>query len=414
MRAIMALATCLVLAVNANAGPYDDARAAMVAAYQAGDYPAMRAAAQRAVDAAPDYPGALFNRALAEVLDDDAETALDTLSAIAAMGVDIGAANIPQFAPVQELPGWSAYAAAVTKLHEPVGYATVAEKHDGADFVPEGIAVGAGGELYLGSIRHGTLVRLGKEPRVLSDANGHWSVFGMRLDRRGGIWFASAAVPEFAAVNEESLGQTGLFRLDLESNEISHRAVLPMTGDRRVLGDLVLLDADTVLTTESLSGAVYNYSIKNKKFTELLPPGTFRSAQGLVLDATRRFLYVADYVGGLYRLDLEGGSLVRVTAASDVCLYGIDGLYRHGKELIAIQNGIRPHRVVGLTLADDGVTVASSRVLARNLPDFDEPTLGVVVDDEFYFVANSHWNRFDADGTLPDDLTGPIILKLQL
>ena len=52
--------------------------------------------------------------------------------------------------------------------------------------------------------------------------------------------------------------------------------------------------------------------------------------------------------------------------------------------------------------------------LAANLPEFDEPTLGTIVGDDFYFVANSHWNRFDANNELPGGLTGPIVLKLSL
>jgi len=89
-------------------------------------------------------------------------------------------------------------------------------------------------------------------------------------------------------------------------------------------------------------------------------------------------------------------------------------LYRHGNELIAIQNGIRPHRVVAYRLSDDGVSIEASRTLASNLPEFDEPTLGVVRGDDFYFVANSHWNRFDTENRLPDGLSGPIILILEL
>ena len=42
------------------------------------------------------------------------------------------------------------------------------------------------------------------------------------------------------------------------------------------------------------------------------------------------------------------------------------------------------------------------------------PTLGTIVGDDFYFVANSHWNRFDANNELPGGLTGPIVLKLSL
>lgn len=86
-------------------------------------------------------------------------------------------------------------------MHEPVGDASVAYSHNVADFVPEGIAIDADGTLYLGSIRHGSIVRIGDDVEVISSAAtaGHWSVFGMRFGPDGGLWFVSAAVPEFAA-----------------------------------------------------------------------------------------------------------------------------------------------------------------------------------------------------------------------
>jgi len=125
-------------------------------------------------------------------------------------------------------------------------------------------------------------------------------------------------------------------------------------------------------------------------------------------------LFVADYVGGLYRVRLADGQVERITSADAINTYGIDGLYRHGNELVAIQNGIRPHRVVAMALSDDGLSITGSRTLARNLPEFDEPTLGTIVGDSFYFVANSHWNSFDRNNNLPDGLSNPIILKLPL
>ena len=40
--------------------------------------------------------------------------------------------------------------------------------------------------------------------------------------------------------------------------------------------------------------------------------------------------------------------------------------------------------------------------------------LGALHGDSLYFVANSHWNRFDRDNSLPEGLSGPIVLKLDL
>jgi len=411
---IFALTILLGASDRTVAGEYADARMQLLAAYQAQEFPAMREAAHRALDARPGYPGALFNLALAEVLDADAEAALATLNGIVAAGVDFGVSDIPEFEAVKNLPGWSAYAAAVERLNVPQGSAEVAYTVNIGDFVPEGIAVGSGGELYLGSIRHGTIIDVGARTRVLSDATEHWSVFGMRLDGDGGLWFASAAVPEFAPGAGDDAGRTGLFRYDFSLGDVHIRALLPASPEPKVLGDLIILDENTILTSESLTGALYRYSIVTGEFTELVGPGTLHSMQGLVIDASRKHLYVADYVGGLFRITLADNAVQRVIADDSVCLYGIDGLYRHGNELIAIQNGIRPQRVVGLTLSDDGLGISASRVLARNLSEFDEPTLGTVVGDDFYFVANSHWNRFDREGNLPEGLSGPIILKLSL
>ncbi len=407
------LLACGLFPACADADDYDDARNALVAAYQAEDYGAMQAAARKALAARPGYPGAKFNLALAQALAGDAQAALDTLQVLAASGVDFGVAGMPEFGALASLPGWADYEAVIRSLNRPTGSAVVAFRHHAGDFVPEGIAVDDDGRLYLGSIRHGTIIRLDSETETLSDGSGHWSVFGMRLDGEGGLWFASAAVPEFAG-DVADTGRTGLFRLDLDSRRIDTRALLPDVGEAQVLGDFVFLDNRTILATESLSGRLYRYDITSAEFSELVGPGSLRSMQGLVLDATGDYLYVADYVGGLFRVRLSDNSVERVESGDTVSLFGIDGLYRHGKELIAIQNGIRPHRVVGLTLSEAGLHVTASRVLASGFEQFDEPTLGVVHGDTFYFIANSHWNRFDREGNLPDDLAGPIVMKLSL
>ena len=402
--------------VTSHADAYSDARAELISAYQSEDFGAMRQAAHKALDARPGYPGARFNLALAELLDGDAGGSLQTLNTLVIEGIDYGVGDMEEFVELQQLEGWQEYQGAVEKLHEPVGGATIAFRYSKADFVPEGIAIDTAGELYLGSIRHGSIVSVGEVERTISEGkkNAHWSVFGMRLDTKGGLWFASAAIPEFIEIDEISPRQTGLFRVDLKTNQITNRALLPAGDVAMVLGDFVFADTNTIYATESLTGVLYRYQIAEQRYAEIVPAGTLRSMQGLVLDETGNFLYVADYVGGLFRVALADGEVERVTANASISLFGIDGLYRHGNELIAIQNGVSPHRVVALTLSNDGLAISGRRTLAMNLPEFDEPTLGVIVGNEFYFVANSHWNRFDREGNLPDDLSAPIILKIPL
>jgi hypothetical protein len=396
-----------------QADDYRDARADLIAAYQQQDYAKMLAAAEKALAARPGFPGGLFNLALSQTLNGNHEASLQTLSLLLDQGVDFGADELDEFARVRELGGWERYAERLELLYQPVGDVRVHAKYGESRFVPEGIAIDSNGSLYLGSIHTGQLIMLGHRATVLSHGDGHWSVFGMRFHADGSLWFASAAVPQLDGVGD-NVGRTGLFRFDPKLREITKAAELPQYEPMQVLGDLVIADSNVMYATDSLTGAIYRYYIDSNEFEILVERGRLGSPQGLVLDSSGDYLYVADYIGGLFRVALDDGSLVKLGVAAGVTDYGIDGLYRYGNELVVIQNGVRPHRVVALKIGPDGLSVTGARLLASNLDGFDEPTLGTVVGDKFYFVANSHWNRFDAENQLPDGLSGPLILELSL
>ena len=111
----------------------------------------------------------------------------------------------------------------------------------------------------------------------------------------------------------------GLFRLDVASGEVTKSAILPRYESAQVLGDLVIADDNTIYATDSLTGAIYRYYIDSNEFEVLVERGELGSPQGLALDDSGRFLYVADYIGGLYRISTEDGSLVRLRVAASRC-----------------------------------------------------------------------------------------------
>jgi tetratricopeptide (TPR) repeat protein len=412
MKYVGALSLLALLSLNAVADDYTEARAELIAAYELQNYPAMIIAAEKSLVARPEYPGALFNLAFAQALAGEPEDSLKTLERLLAKGIDYNADNLDEFAAVRELPGWRSYISGIEKLYEPIGEASVALQLDDGQFIPEGIALDVEGNFYLGSIRKGQLIRANGTVELLSDRAGHWSVFGMRFDDNGDLWFASAAVAQLVEARGDT-GKSGLFQFDIETGDVTREVILPQDADDQVLGDLVI-EGDAIYTTDSLTGALYRYRIETDKLETLQEPGTFGSPQGLVSDESGDYLYVADYIGGLYRVSVSDGSRERLLVPVQISDHGIDGLYRYGSELIAIQNGIRPHRVVAFQLSDNGLAVEGVRPLVANHELFDEPTLGVVRGDELFFVANSHWNRFDANNALPEDLAGPVILKVSL
>jgi hypothetical protein len=102
--------------------------------------------------------------------------------------------------------------------------------------------------------------------------------------------------------------------------------------------------------------------------------------------------------------------------ASDFTSLGIDGLYYYKGSLIGIQNGVNPQRVIKLSLSKDLCHFDRFETIEANNPVFDEPTLGVLVKNDFYFIANSQWGAVDESGKLApaEKLKDPTVLKVKL
>jgi len=392
------------------------------AAYEAKDYARMEAELRTALKLRPAHPTATYKLAGALALRGDSKAAVSTLEQLADMGLSFEPAADADFASLKDDRGFRSVRRAFKRNREPLGRPERAFRLLSPTFIPEGIAYDEDRRhFFVGSVHERRIQRIKRNDEevafVKPGAGGLWAPLGMAADsRRRLLWVATTAVPEMKDADPTELGRSAVLAYDLDSGKPRHRFVLEDGPGPHALGDLIVLRDGTVYTTDSRAGRLYALDPKTGKFTALTRTGELASPQGLALSRDRRRLYVADYTQGLYYLELKSRELKRMEVAPEINLYGIDGLYRYGDELIAIQNGIRPHRVVRLRLADGGRRVRQARVLAANLREFAEPTLGAVVDRDFYFVANSQWNRFDGNHRLPPakQLRRPLVLRLVL
>jgi sugar lactone lactonase YvrE len=168
-----------------------------------------------------------------------------------------------------------------------------------------------------------------------------------------------------------------------------------------------------VITSDSRTPAVYRLRTLDGVLEPIALRGRLLSPQGLATSADGRALYLADYALGIVRIDLSNGAMTVLPYPEDATLLGVDGLYRHGRTLIGIQNGVSPHRVVAMALNPDGKRIDRVVVLEANHPLFAEPTLGVLRGDTLFYVANSEWERFSDPGTA-DSASEPRVLRLVL
>lgn len=233
------------------------------------------------------------------------------------------------------------------------------------------------------------------------------------------LWVAAAVTPDFSWAPKERWGKTALFKLDLRTGRIMQR-IAPPDNELRTLADLDLAPNGDLIVSDSHGGALYRLPLGKSSF-DRIDRGEFISPQGPAITHDSRFAFVADYARGIARIDLTSGELLWLKHADDIALAGTDGLAlttgRTGSyRLLAVQNGANPTRVVSLSLNSDGDTVEELQVLEANYDGLGDPTHGVLVGHDFYFLANSGWTFLDNYGNVKSgtNMTPATIRKLRL
>ncbi|MFZ1099345.1 MAG: hypothetical protein WAN26_08065 [Steroidobacteraceae bacterium] len=162
---------------------------------------------------------------------------------------------------------------------------------------------------------------------------------------------------------------------------------------------MVLTPEGEPLVSDGDNGVLYRAS--QGRLTEL-NRSDFISPQTPTVGPAQQTLFVPDYVRGIAKSDLRAARVewLNQDDADRVAIIGIDGLYVHGRTLVATQNGTSPERVVLFELDPSLSHIVSSEVIERSAASGTDPTHGVVVGDTFYYIANSGWAQLDEHGSV--------------
>lgn len=268
--------------------------------------------------------------------------------------------------------------------------------------IVEGIAYDrATDRLFVGTVVDGRLVYLHRgawhEVPVGFPRSG---LFGMAVDpRRRLLWIATGMVDE-SAVRADPL--SGLIAVDLDRLAVVER--VKAAGEPGVPGDVTAGHDGTVYMSDSKSGAVQMLRPDEDEMRVLVPPGRFKSPQGVALSRDQRSLYVADYGTGLWIVRLSDGRVTPVAVARPMMLDGIDGLLRLPRDnaLIAVQNGTSPRRVIKLYLSPDGGRITQLEIREIVPAAAGDPSLVTIRDGQLWLVGDGQWERYGPGGVLKD------------
>jgi hypothetical protein len=390
------------------------------AAYDRKDYVAFLELTRQAAREMPHSTRWNYNLACAYALNGRPEDAVRSLRWLADRRVAVDAAAEGDFESLRERPDFKDVLARFEALKRLVLASTVAFRLPEKDLITEGVAYDPRtGAFFVSSVHRRKVVRvgpdLGTKDFVTEGQGGLWAALALAVDgRRNVLWVSSAALPQIRGFAQQDEGKTALFAFDLETGRLRQRLQLPGPGPHGG-SDLAMDGQGNLLVAASRTGGLYVLPRDGRQIEELVPPGRLASPQGLAPTADGRHVFVADYVLGIARVDRRTREVRVLDPPADMALSGIDGLFLHGGRLVGIQNGLRPHRVLRLTLGPRQDAVVRAEILESAHPEYDEPTLGVMVGNDLYYVANSQWGSFDQGQIWPlDRLKQPVILKLAL
>jgi len=164
--------------------------------------------------------------------------------------------------------------------------------------------------------------------------------------------------------------------------------------DGATVSDLHMAADGKLFAGDPQGGGVYTATADDEELQTLVSFGTFRSPQGLATSEDNTKLFVSDYRYGIAIIDLETRDVSRLASEIPVMLDGVDGLWRYGSELIAVQNGTSPMRISAFELSEDGKRVISHRVLEQAHSEWTELLSGSIDSDALIYVGNGQWDRY--------------------
>jgi sugar lactone lactonase YvrE len=391
-----------------------------MAAYKAKDYQQFYEKIKEANKIHPYHQGVLYQVGIAAALTGKKTEAIQNLKKAILINTDFKLEGIPDFNSIKDSPEFKKLLALQKEWKTPVVHSTTAFTLSDRSLHTEGIEYDQkNNAFYLGSIHKRKIVKVtpdGKETDFCpSSFEGMTSIFGIKVDsRRNLLWTCASPMEEME--NYDSLARSAVFKFELNTGKHLHKYPMLLNKNNCVFGDLVLSKDGKVFISDSKNNDIYTINEKTQQIEPFFSSPEFWSIQGIAFSNDEKYLFIADYVKGVYRLNTKTKELVELKNNTEASLKGIDGLYFYNQSLITIQNGVNPLRSTRYFLNRDLNEITSFEIIDRNHPSFGEPTLGVIDGKTLYYIANSQWGGYDDNHKiLPDEkLKDIVILKYEL
>lgn len=349
----------------------------------------------------------------------DTATAYSRLRDFASMGLQRNIEADSDLVALKSSPTWKAINDRIASNGAVIGSPVPAFTMPDSDFVAEDITWDPMGSRWLVTgIRRSVIIAVdpnGNQKTIATGPDKGHGYLALAVDSaRGVLWATTEAIPLALGFDTTMAGRASVFRYDLKSGKQLARYDMP-AGEKHGAGDIAVAENGDLFIADAADRSVYVLRNGSANLDVLVPRGELFSPQGPAIAKDGKHLYLADYGRGIARVDRATGGVTWVSHPRDVALNGIDGLTAlDSRTLIGVQNGTNPNRVIRISLDPSGANINKVEVIAQNKEIIREPTHGVLVGRDYYFIGNGGFGAFDDNGNLRtgERAIAPVIMKL--
>jgi DNA-binding beta-propeller fold protein YncE len=334
--------------------------------------------------------------------------AYDTLMHMQMQGFGYDISSDSRFEPIHGTRVWDYIVANLQVNAKPFGEGTVAFELPKTDSLMNALAWDAKRKsLLVGSQRDGSIHLLDEKGKLTSfitasAENGLWGVDALGVDNvHGKLYVATSASPRFAGFNASNANKAAVLEFELATGKRLQTLSTPGIAGTQLFNSIAVGKDGQVFVADNGHKAIFK--IEGATLKPILQNPKLTSISGLAVSDDGRTLYLADYSKGLFGFDLTKGSAFEPGYNPEqLVLGGIVGLHWYDGNLIMIEDGMIPKRVMRLKMSDDGSKIISVMPLDVSSAAFATLGDGTLAGDKLYFVANRQDSHYDSNGVQID------------
>ncbi len=263
------------------------------------------------------------------------------------------------------------------------------------------------GEVYQYSEKEG----FRKFINASNPATGPWGMIDIAIDSGADVlWTASATMPHYNGTTQANFGQSMISKFKLSTGELMNNFAMAKTAQPMLFSNLHVTKNQNLYFSNVFSNQVFKISKDSEQVEPVFSLTGLSTIKAITSNAEESVLYVSDFDQGIFLVNLNTKQTAPLIKSPDGFFAGFNDLFYDGGDLVAIQSGVEPARLMRFVLKQDLFLQNAFPIEAAN-ENFKALGNGTLVGDSIYYAANSQWAKLDGLGRLlPEQTWEPLVI----